>query len=92
MAEKILSECDGHDVSLTRLEKKVQQFEEDSTKIDPQEAAKLASELQNDIDVSKLYYYMIMGFDVCRTEWRQTASSETNSIVNFQTGLGEVGW
>ena len=47
-----MSACDGHDTTLAQIEKRVQQFEESSTKMNPQEAAKMASELQQDIDVS----------------------------------------
>ena len=48
-----MSACDGHDATLTQIEKRVQQFEDNSTKMDPQEAAKMSSELQQDVDVSK---------------------------------------
>ena len=54
LAEKILSACDSHDTTLAQIEKRVEQFEESSTKMDPQEAAKMTTELQQEIDVSRL--------------------------------------
>ena len=54
LAEKILSACDSHDATLAQIEKRVEQFEESSTKMDPQEAAKMTTELQQEIDVSRL--------------------------------------
>jgi septation ring formation regulator EzrA len=52
LAEKILSACDGHDATLAQIEKRIEQFEESSTKMDPQEATKMTTELQEEIDVS----------------------------------------
>ena len=52
LAEKILSECDSHEAKLGQLEKKIEEFEQNSATMDPQEAAKMAAELQGDIEVS----------------------------------------
>ena len=58
LAKKIMSKCDGHEASLTKLEKKVQQFAEGSTMMAPQEASKLASELQQEIEVSNTHAHV----------------------------------
>ena len=61
LADKILSECDRHDTSLVELERRVQEFAESSTVMDPQEAARMAGDIQKDIDVSTWLYISVSG-------------------------------
>ena len=51
LAERILSDCNTHSPTLDQLEERLQEFEGSCSSLTPEEAAKIAGDIQTEIKV-----------------------------------------